>query len=215
MKCRICGEQITAKTVQEGKHIKITYNDKNYYFCCEKHCSEYMKELKEKELYVKERDDIDKYVKENIMLYKDNQKLPTYFFDKLADLANGTERGKQGKKVQNGERKGYPMPVILETFKSQRDTILYWFRNKNFVNEKQKLNYMWKIIEGHLNDEYEKWENIKQAKIIEKTKQEVDESQVNMIFGDLNSPTNKKTNDMSEIFKEENEEKEVKLLWEM
>jgi YHS domain-containing protein len=182
MKCRVCGENITFKSVEEGRHIKITYNDKNYYFCCEEHCGQYMKQLKAMELYYKERDDIDIFVKQNIMFYKDNQKLPTYFFDRLADLNNGTDRGKEGdREVKNGERKGYPMPVILQTFKSQRDTILYWFRNKSFKNEKQKLNYMWKIIEGNINDEYEKWERLNRLEAKMKTTT-VEQHEVDRIY---------------------------------
>jgi YHS domain-containing protein len=157
MKCKVCGKVVTNKSIEDGVNVKITYEGKNYYFCCGDHCGSYMKELKDKKKHFEGVKEIDEYVKKNIMLYNDNQKLPNAFFTRLNDLFNGTERFKYGETVHNGEKAGYPLEVISATFKSQRDSILYWFRNKSFQNEAQKLNYMWKIIEGNINNEYNKY----------------------------------------------------------
>lgn len=157
MKCKVCGKNVTPKNVEDGIAVKITYEGKNYYFCCGEHCGEYMTEVKNKKKHYEDVKLIDEYVKKNILLYDDNQKLPHSFFQRLNDMFNGTERYKFGEHVQNGKKSGYPLEVILSTFKSQRETILYWFRNKSFQNESQKLNYMWRIIEGNVNTEYNKY----------------------------------------------------------
>jgi YHS domain-containing protein len=173
-KCRICKKGVTDKSINDGFGIVVNYNGKNMYFCCEEHCKQTMQELKKSEKWYKDRDDIDRFVKQNIFFYKDEQKLPKAFFDRLSDLGNGTLRCNGGSQfIRNGQKAGYPLEVILATFKSQRDNILYWFRNKSFTKESQKLNYMWSIIEGNINNEYEKWETEQMFKNKEKTKAEI------------------------------------------
>lgn len=189
-KCKICKQSVLKRDLDSGKGIKLTHKGVNMYFCCEEHCKKHMDELKVKEQFYKDRDDIDRFVKENIFLYFDERKLPNAFFDRISDLANGTDRAREGRIIKNGRKEGYPMSVILETFKTQRDNILYCFRHKNFSKESQKINYMMAIIESNINDVYEAMERQKQMnESFEKNKEDDSISQIGLSMLNVEEPT--------------------------
>lgn len=174
MKCRVCKKEVTSQNIKDGFGIKINYKEKNIYFCSELHCGEYFRELKSKEVETKIIDEINEYVKKNLFFYDDSQKLPTLFYNRLKDLRNGTCRN-QGK-IKNGRKEGYGYEVILETFKSARDNILYSFRMKQFSNESGRVNYMFAILENKINDVYIGLENNKkQTKKVEENRKTLEE----------------------------------------
>ncbi|EQB9784618.1 hypothetical protein ACYZ70_001500, partial [Clostridium botulinum] len=116
---------------------------------CEKEYDDLM-EFKSNEL--KWFDELYNHIK-IILGYTNEQLLPNYLITRLQDLRNGTVMQKGiGRIVKSKE--GYKYEVILDTFLSQSDKIEWVFNNKQFKNERNKINYMMAIIENNINDNY-------------------------------------------------------------
>ncbi|NFF75927.1 hypothetical protein FCV38_02740 [Clostridium sporogenes] len=150
-KCKYCEEVIK----KEDLIIKIDINSKGkekkikIHKQCEKQYDDLM-EFKSNEL--KWFDELYNHIK-IILGYTDEQLLPNYLITRLQDLRNGTVMQKGiGRIVKSKE--GYRYEVILDTFLSQSDKIEWAFNNKQFKNEKNKINYMMAIIENNINDNY-------------------------------------------------------------
>lgn len=62
------------------------------------------------------------------------------------------------------ELKFYDNDVIYECFKEHKDTIQYWIKTKGF-DEFGTICYVMKIINGNINDTYNKWKFQKQQQI--------------------------------------------------
>lgn len=150
-KCKYCGEVIKKEDLiikievtPKGKEKKIKIHRQ-----CEKEYDDLM-QFKANEL--KWFDELYLHVKV-ILDYTDEQLLPNYLITRLQDLRNGTVMQKGiGRIVKSKE--GYRYEVILDTFLSQSDKIEWAFNNKQFKNEKNKINYMMAIIENNINDNY-------------------------------------------------------------
>ena len=71
--------------------------------------------------------------------WKVKQDLPKFLITRLQDLRNGTiiQRG-IGRVCKSKD--GYPYDVILNTFLSNSDSIRWAFKNKNFTNERNKID---------------------------------------------------------------------------
>ncbi|MBN3367046.1 hypothetical protein EXM90_19005 [Clostridium botulinum] len=150
-KCKYCGEAIK----KEDLIIKIDINSKGkekktkIHKQCEKEYDDLM-EFKSNEL--KWFDELYNHIK-IILGYTNEQLLPNYLITRLQDLRNGTVMQKGiGRVVKSKE--GYKYEVILDTFLSQSDKIEWVFNNKQFKNERNKINYMMAIIENNINDNY-------------------------------------------------------------
>ncbi|EQB4340909.1 hypothetical protein ACYJ2U_001628 [Clostridium botulinum] len=150
-KCKYCGEIvkkddliIKTEVNSKGKEKKTKIHKQ-----CEKEYDDLM-EFKSNEL--KWFDELYNHIK-IILGYTNEQLLPNYLITRLQDLRNGTVMQKGiGRIVKSKE--GYKYEVILDTFLSQSDKIEWVFNNKQFKNERNKINYMMAIIENNINDNY-------------------------------------------------------------
>lgn len=96
-----------------------------------------------------EYEELYDYVKTNIYHYDKNQALPFYVVLRLKGLADGTFLG-------NGieTKANYSYKCILNTFISCQPEIEFALQTKNFKGEQHKTNYIIKVVQAHLNDEY-------------------------------------------------------------
>jgi YHS domain-containing protein len=167
-KCRWCSKPLSTDTA-----YKIRRDGKNIYFCDINESLEWLVKTEKEEaerdiMYV-----VRGYVKTEILGYKDIQKLPKYLIERIFDIRSGATFEKGIGRIE-GDGNGYPYEVILATFKNQRDNILYAFKNKQFENERQQINYMMAIVESNLNDNYMKWLRSKEIEKKVKVEESVD-----------------------------------------
>lgn len=80
----------------------------------------------------------------------------------------------------------YDNDVILECFVVNKDTIHYWMNNKQFTNEYNMICYIMKIVEGNINDTYNKWK-FKQQQAIKQENNSVDLDIMNQLDNNNNS----------------------------
>jgi len=107
----------------------------------------------------KQWNDLYQYVKKEILFYDNSQSIPPSLILRLKGLA-------KGKYIENRRIKDnadYSFEVILYTFKICRPAILKAVSNKEFENEKNKFNYICKIIENNINDVYSRLIKIKNS----------------------------------------------------
>lgn len=188
--CKICNKQLTTDIA-----YKIEWKGKNTYFCnkdeADKWVSKMTKELEE----LPKWDELYKFVKFEIMRYREEQNLPRYLVQRLKDLRDGVVFQMNVGRIQK-VKEGYPFEVIIDTFKGEKDTILYWFNNKSFQNERQQINYMMAIIESNINNYFADW-------VIKKRK-EVQEKRVKIMediytINDIKPTVTNKQRDLSEF----------------
>lgn len=88
------------------------------------------------------------YVKNEILEYDKNMKLPRFMVLRLRGLNNGQFiANKFQKPIAN-----YGYDVILMTFKACRQDILKYTKQNIFKDEQHKFNYIMVIIENNIND---------------------------------------------------------------
>lgn len=161
--CKIC------KTKGESdKFYKVTdEKGRNSYYCSQEEYENLINErLKFKNLM--------EYVAVEILEYEDGQIVPPSMVKKITKL-----------------NEFYDYDVIHECFKVNKETIQYWIKVKDFSSEYGMASYTMKIIEGSINDIYNKWKFKKQQEV----KQEntlVDLSYIDQIE---DKPTIKTNND--------------------
>lgn len=83
------------------------------------------------------------------------------------------------------ELKFYDNDVIYECFKEHKDTIQYWIKTKGF-DEFGTICYVMKIINGNINDTYNKWK-FKQQQAIKQENNSVDLDIMNQLDNNNNS----------------------------
>jgi hypothetical protein len=110
---------------------------KNKYYCSKEEYDTFMEEKEKRERLVD-------YILLDVFNYKKGQKVNTILFKKLKELSSF-----------------YNVEVIHECFIEQKDNIQYWIKTKGF-DEFHSICYMMKIIEGSINDTYNKWKFNKQ-----------------------------------------------------
>lgn len=139
----------------------------------------------------KEWEELCSYVHTKVMDYDENQKLNKNMILRLKGLSSG-------KYIANNSIKDqakYPYKVILMTFKACIPTIQNTKRTMRFEDSQHKLNYFIKIIEGKIDEIYERYklsqkqvveiENI-DTRVIEHESAEFNEKQrVNKLVEDL------------------------------
>lgn len=150
-RCQVTGERGTVSTF-----YRVSHKGKNKYY---KNEEVYRNMIAEKEI----KEQLLSYVSINILNYDGSMFLPPVFLKRL-----------------NNINKTYPYEVILQTFKDNEDTLLYWMNQDNkFENENNRLNYMMAIIQNKINDTYLKWKNEKK-KLEQIEKVELDASHINL-----------------------------------
>lgn len=113
-----------------------------------------------------EKEQFDKlyqYVKKEILLYDDSQKIPSSLVLRLKGLSFG-------KLVENKSQKDtahYSYDIILITFKLNKVKITSALDTMNFNDETHKFNFICKIVADDLNNVYTrlKEKNISQEKV--------------------------------------------------
>lgn len=88
------------------------------------------------------------YVKNDILEYEKNMKLPKFMVLRLQGLSRGQFiANKNQQPLAN-----YEYDVILMTFKACRQDIMRYTKQNIFKDEQHKFNYIMVIIENHIND---------------------------------------------------------------
>lgn len=109
-------------------------------------------------------DRLYQYVKTDILLYKENQSIPSQIVLRMKGLC-------QGKLIANNHTKNnadYTYETVLLTFKMCKSAIFQGLYGKTFNSEVNKFMYIAAIVENNINDVYLRIENAKKTK--EKTK---------------------------------------------
>lgn len=160
-KCRYTNEYGTVSTF-----FKVVNNKgKNEYY---KNEEIYKTMLAER----KSREELLQYISINILNYDGSMFLPPSFLARIKNL-----------------NKTYPYEVILQTFKDNEDTLLYWMNQDNkFRDESNRLNYLMAIIQNKINDTYLKW------KVQERRNKEDNTPNVELGLLDVNIKQTNKTN---------------------
>lgn len=151
-KCKYCEEVIQNKD-DKLVIIEKTKTGKPKRINIHKNCEEDYKELikyKENELYWFNQ--VYEQIKE-LLGYTKEQKLPKFLIVRLQDLRNGTivKKG-EGRVVKSKE--GYKYEIMFDCLLSSGEAIRWAIKNKNFINEKTKINYLMAIVESNINDNY-------------------------------------------------------------
>lgn len=132
--------QSTGEYGISGEFYRVRKNGRNLYY---KNEETYLKMVKDKKI----RDQLNNFVSVDILNYDGSQYLPPFFIKRVNEL-----------------NKLYPMEVILETFKQNKDNLQYWMnQDSKFKNETGRINYMMAIINNNINNEYEKWKERQKA----------------------------------------------------
>jgi coenzyme F420-reducing hydrogenase alpha subunit len=150
--CKLCKAKGTTDVF-----YKVTDNSgKNRYYCNEKEYVDYMTDKGN-------REELLKYIALEVFDYEDGQIVNPILLKKIKEM-NGF----------------YAYEVIQECFKENKDSIQYWMANKNFTNEYGMISYIMKIIEGNINDIYNKWK-YKNKQQVEKDNNNVDVDFINQL----------------------------------
>jgi len=163
---RKCTCQICKSKGDTDTFYKIT-NDKglNKYYCSKEEFDNFQAK-KEK------RYNLLKYIAEEVLQLEEGQIVSPSMVKKISKL-----------------NEFYDFEVIHESFMVNLDTIHYWIKNKNFSNEYGMVSYIMKIIEGSINDIYNKWKHKKKT-LIKQENHSVDLGVLNGI-GSSNSMSKK------------------------
>lgn len=92
------------------------------------------------------------YVKKEILMYDDNQNVPSEIVLRIKGLC-------KGKVIANNATKDnadYSFEILLYTFKLCKSKILSAIYGKTFQSEISKFVYISKIVEGNINEIYER-----------------------------------------------------------
>lgn len=132
-KCKICKAVGTTETF-----YKVT-NDKgvNSYYCNKEEFDHVINERSK-------RHSLLEYIAIEVLNYDEGQIVNPSMVKKIGEL-----------------NKFYDLEVIHEAFRLNKESIQYWMNNKNFTSEYGMVNYIMKIVEGNINDVYQKWKHLK------------------------------------------------------
>lgn len=103
--------------------------------------------------------DLYQYVKKEILMYDQNQSLPSNLVLRL----KGLSKGKLMANNATNNNADYSYEIILYTFKICKSKIRSAVENKTFNGEMNKFNYIAKIIENNINDVYQRVTNAKKT----------------------------------------------------
>lgn len=92
------------------------------------------------------------YLKKEIFHYDENQKLS----DTIVLSVLGIRYGKAVENTKIQDKAKYPFRVIMYTFIACKPSIEYALKTKNFKSESSMMSYIGKIINGNINEVYER-----------------------------------------------------------
>ena len=95
-------------------------------------------------------DRLYQYVKKEILMYDDSQSIPPNLVLRLKGLTTGVLIYNKREK----EKANYTYDTVLYTFQICKPKIMEVLSRKTFENERQKFNYICRIVENNLNDVY-------------------------------------------------------------
>lgn len=137
--CKICKSKGDTDTF-----YKITdENGRNKYYCNQEEYDNYVSEKLK-------RENMLKFIAEEVFQYEEGQIIHPTMIKKLSAM-----------------NKFYDNEVIHECFRINKETIQYWMQAKQFSSEYNMVCYIMKIIEGSINDVFNKWKHRKQQEIKE------------------------------------------------
>lgn len=169
--CKICKKKGTTDTFHKVTDDKGT----NKYYCSEEEYNGHVNEMKRQK-------ELKEYIAVDVLNYEEGQIVPPVMIKKLSQL-----------------NKFYDCEVIHECFIEKKEDIQYWITTKNFTNEYGMVSYVMKIIEGSINDTYNKWK-YKKKQEQSKSGNEIDLG----IINELNDiPIKKKDGNLMEFLDEE------------
>ena len=119
----------------------------------------------------KQWNNLYQYVKKNILEYDDNQSLSNSIVLRLKGLS--TSKFMENKNINSMSK--YSYEVILNTFKFCSPVIQKALKNKNFIDDTHKINYIIKIVEPKINTIYKK---MKDNELSKKKREEIDSARV-------------------------------------
>lgn len=144
-----------------------------------------------------EWDKLYKYVKEDILQYKD-KKMPRQMILRLKGLL-------EGKFMANGKSKAkgkYTYEQILLTFKLNKIAILSAIKKNNFKNEQHMINYIMVIVENNINDVVNRIARVKRSeKSVDNIKTQFEKSKDDNVKLD-NNYTKKTKQVKKDLFKD-------------
>lgn len=99
-------------------------------------------------------DTVYEYVKNSIFELDPKLNLPKYAVIRLRGMAQGHFVGKDREKYDLT----YGYRVVLATFQKMAPLIKYGLQHKTFNNQQHRINWVFAIVEPHLNDVYQEEE---------------------------------------------------------
>lgn len=114
---------------------------KSKYYCNQEEYDHFINEKTKREKLIE-------FILLDVFNYEEGQTVSSALFKKIKELNNF-----------------YDYEVIHKCFEEQKDSIQYWISVKQFTNEFNMISYVMKIIEGNINDTYNKWKFKKQQEI--------------------------------------------------
>lgn len=100
------------------------------------------------------------YVKNDILKYEKNMKLPTWFVLRLKGLRNGKFVANKNTKTLGD----YTFKMISMTFKINKFEIINAISNNSkFKDERHRINYLMIIVENKINDTYMRLNKLKKS----------------------------------------------------
>lgn len=139
---RKCTCQICKAIGDTQSFYKVTdEKGKNKYYCNQQ-------EYKHFNLEKEKRNNLMKYVAEEILGYEEGQIVPPVLIKKIGIM-----------------NQFYDYEVIQKCFEVNKDSIQFWINNKKFTSEYGMISYILKIIEGNINDIHKQWKYQKQQTI--------------------------------------------------
>ena len=100
------------------------------------------------------------YVKNNVLKYEEDMKMPQYMTLRLKGMTEGKFMVNNNSK----ETANYSYEIILTTFKICNPEIQRALRSVEFSDEQHKFNYIMKIIDSNINDVYMRSKKVEQIK---------------------------------------------------
>lgn len=132
--CKICKSKGNTDTFYKVTDEK----GKNTYYCNKEEYNHFNEEKFK-------RENLIKYIAEDVFEYTEGQIVNPVLLKKIKEMHGF-----------------YDYEVIQECFKLNKENIQYWMNAKQFSNEYNMICYIMKIIEGNINDVYNKWKYKKQ-----------------------------------------------------
>lgn len=152
-RCYYCNKELSDEDLVikpfplRTKRGKRMYKRKFHYKCLPKYIEEHGNVIN-REQEDSDWDKVYKYFQHEILRQKSGNNLPQHAVERLLGLRVG--RYKPNATNTRTIKQGYSFPVILNTMKFSKREIDKAIKRVNFRDEEHEINYIMKIIQGHL-----------------------------------------------------------------